>query len=183
MSKHWTKELKDENASLKEELAKLHAQAKNSPISFGNRVEADEQSLGNDGTASFQDDKLVKPVVGDVNDPIMHEKLANEKFMQDDVEIHIHEILGNDMDARFMVSVNNHREFFVPGERKTVKRYIVEQLARAKKTTYKAKERVNEDGVRDYVYPSSTGLVHPFSVERDPHPRGREWLQHVLSQP
>jgi len=62
----------------------------------------------------------------------------------------------------------------------TVRRYTVEQIARARVTNYQtAHEDANVPNPRNTTVPNTTP-VHSFSVLHDPNPRGREWLGQVM---
>ena len=175
-------------AEKREAPKKAPKRAKDHPVIISDDIiGTDEQDVGQDGVAAFEGESLIKVSQVNLEDPIqaakMKDKHAYELFMHDDLEIEIHEVPGFEHAARFLVGVNGKQEVFTPGKVYTVKRYTVEALLRAKLTTYKAKEVTNEEGVKEYTYPSSTGLMHNFSVLRDPHPRGNDWRQAVLKQP
>lgn len=111
-----------------------------------------------------------------------NEKLAMLAFMDMDVEIHIHSTNDKDAEQIFELFINGQREVFRRNEKKVVKRRFVDLLARLKPTTYTQQEVTKSDGVKDIVYHPHTGLRYPFSVVRDPHPRGGDWLRSVLAE-
>ena len=110
------------------------------------------------------------------------EKIQMMAFMNDDVEVHIHSTTNKEDEKIFELFVNGQREVFRRNERKVVKRKFVDLLARLKPTTFTHHELTRPDGVRDVQYNMHTGLRYPFSVVRDPHPRGADWLRSVLAE-
>lgn len=175
------KALYDQNEALKKEIASLVA--KSVPVSKEKTLDAEDKQIGKDGVAQFVGDELVRPVMGDVDDPVFKEKLAYEEFMNEPVEVMV--TAGIDYaDTKVVdISVNGKTEIFPVGQRRVVKRYFVEGLARAKKTGYENVEFTDEKGVKGYKWPGATGLRYAFSVTDDKNPRGRDWLLHILAQP
>lgn len=159
------------------------------------KIEPLEEQIGQDGVSEFKEDlsgsmligaeepELVKPRPDSMESLAMKDKLANLEFMEDMVTIHIHDTAEKNADQIFEVAVNgSKRQVFVRGQQYTVKRYIVEGLARAKPVHYD-NEEYEENGIKGTRYPSRTGLRYGFSVIHDPHPRGVDWLRAVLKEP
>lgn len=150
-------------------------------------IEPMEEQIGQDGVYEFDEDGdepvLVAPKMESVEDPAAADKLANMQFMEDMITIHVHDVAEDNADQVFMVGVNGKQEVFKRGETKTVKRYIVETLARAKPVRFRNQEFTMDDGTRAFRYPSNTGLRYPFSIVHDPHPKGADWIKAVLAQP
>lgn len=155
-------------------------------------IEPLEEQIGQDGLVEFEESDprseeteaiLVKPDQEPIEDPVAKEKLADLAFMEEKLSIHIHDTAERDADPRFEISVNGIPFFFERGKQyDNVPRYIVEGLARAKPVHY-ANEEYDENGEKGTRWPSRTGLRYGFSVIRDPHPRGGDWLRSVLAQP
>lgn len=153
-------------------------QAKNNPVILTDRVEADEEDLGD--VADIGESQILTGNF-DIGSPQFQNKEAIERFMREKVTIHIHES-NNDLEVDiFSVSVNNKSVLFRFGETKTVPRYIVEVLARAKPITYGNKQVRGSDGVNRIVNKGARGLRYPFSIEKDT-PVGRAWCKLVLNQ-
>lgn len=172
-------ELDEENARLREELKA----AGPTIIMLQKRLEAMEQQIGQDGTARFEDDELIKVATSTLDDPAMMAKVSTLAFMEEPVMVEIQEVSEDQADPGFPIFVNGQVELFRRGERKVVKRKFVEGLARAKKTGYR-NQLVVDPITREqtYEYPSKTGLRYPFSVVEDKNPRGADWLKAVLRQ-
>lgn len=122
---------------------------------------------------------IIEPVDRVFQDP---EKMAMLEFMNDNVTVHIHATTNKEDEQIFEVTVNGKIELFRRNETKTVKRYIVDRLARIKPTHYKQKEVVNREGIREIEHIPTTGLRYPFSIRHDPHPKGPDWLRSVLAE-
>ncbi|GAA0586733.1 hypothetical protein ACFQH5_20210 [Halomonas salifodinae] len=178
-------EFNSENERLRAQLAEMEQRmAKNTPVTREQRLETGEHQVGQDGTAAFDGDTLIKPETRTLDDPNLIKKAEILKFMEEPVTVEISEVSDENADHGFIIHVNGKSEPFRQGERKTVKRYFVEGLARAKRTGYKNQLVVDPvTGDQEYEYPSKTGLRYPFSVVHDPNPRGADWLKAVLRQP
>ena len=149
-----------------------------------------EDEIGESGDVEFADLKheddepsLIIPAKGDLDDPMVKQQFDYEQFMAMPVKVMIQTTNEEDAQDVFDISVNGRTVMFHRGETKTVPRYIVEGLARAKPSTFKNVEYTDEDQIRKVKWPSTSGLRHPFSVIQDQHPRGPDWLAHVLRQP
>ena len=161
--------------------------AKNKQVMRTDRFEAEDQTVGQDSTREFEegpDNKLDGIITECQDESMLKEKAKMLAFMEEPVMIQIHEVTEESADHGFPVYVNGKPEVFFRGQTKTVKRKFVEGLARARKTGYKCVEQINQaTGVKEFVYPSNTGLRFPFSVVEDRNPLGRQWLTHTLRQP
>ena len=117
-----------------------------------------------------------------VDRPVSGEKLAMMAFMNEPIRVHIHATNNKEDEQIFELFINGERQVFRRNEHKTVPRRFVDLLARLKPTTYTQREITQRDGVKAIENMPSTGLRYPFSVVEDNHPRGREWIQAVLSE-
>ncbi|TFH85269.1 hypothetical protein EQG41_18320 [Billgrantia azerbaijanica] len=178
-------EFNAENERLRQQLADMQAaMARNNPVTREKRLETGEHQVGQDGVAAFDGDTLIKPETRTLDDPNMIHKAEILKFMEEPVTVEIQEVADENADHGFVIEVNGKAEPFRRGERKTVKRYFVEGLARAKRTGYRNQLVVDPvTGEKEYQYPAKTGLRYPFSVIHDGNPRGADWLKAVLRQP
>lgn len=149
------------------------------------RLEAAEQKVGQDRPrgmpstgAAMIEPQIIEPVEGP-NWPIKAEALA---FMNESVEVLVHE--STDQNAAPVVEtwVNGRAQFFVRGQPQTVKRMFVGALARAKQTSYTQQRYTDKNGNDAIRNIQHTALRYPFSVVRDVNPRGVDWLKSVLAE-
>jgi hypothetical protein len=159
-------------------------------IKGSNASEPMEQTVGQDNPRMMKStgpaaESLEPALIEPVDRPLAaldQEKLAMLKFMEDAITVHIHSTTNKEDEQIFEFFNNGRREVFRRNEQKTVKRYFVDMLARAKTTTYTQDTITDAQGVKQIKNIPSTGLRYPFSVVNDPHPRGREWLTSVLAE-
>lgn len=164
--------------------------AKDVPLIINRQFEPMEEQIGQDHVREFdtaagmgEDETILEKPKYDIDNPAFEEKAANLAFMEQMVTINIHTTNEQNAAPYFEISVNGISKIFHRGKKYTIPRYFVEGLARAKPVSYKNEEYTMSDGVRTVRWPSATGLRYGFSVERDPHPRGLEWLRSVIAQP
>lgn len=106
---------------------------------------------------------------------------AFEAFMHEPVTVMVMESNDpNDVDL-VQVSVNGRPQFFERNRPQVVKRYYVERLARAKRTSYTQNldERLGESMNN---MQSRHALRYPFSVVEDKNPKGGAWLRQILAE-
>lgn len=176
-------ELLAQKAEQAKELEELRAQiAKSIPVSFTPRHDITDVDMPRDGTAQFEDDKLIVPARGTVDQPENIAKNDLLAFMNEPVEVEIQTTMDNTRAKAFEISVNGAKEVFVVGETKVVKRMFVEGLARAKRSDYENEEYMDDKMRRGYRWPQLNTQRYAFSVTQDNNPRGREWLNGVLRQ-
>jgi len=174
--------LANENQILRSEIQRMLAI--NNPVVKNHYGVSEEKQVGHNGRVDERESGFILPEC-DLDNPIRMKKLEYEAFMAETVEV---EILTNPQFKNhigFSVEVNGQKENFYQGQRKKVKRYFIEGLARAKATGYTNSEldpRTVGDGENSYEYRASTGVRFPFAVVNDSQ-RGRSWLDAVLRQP
>lgn len=133
-------------------------------------------------TASAQvkrDDKLIEPVDG----PVSSDYLEELKFMEEPVEVMVHESAAENAEPIVEVFHNGIAQRFIRGRVQTVKRKFVEVLARAKKTGYSQQiyaDRLTGDAIQKMI--PHTALQYPFNMVSDPSPKGAPWLRKILSE-
>jgi len=149
------------------------------------KIHAEEQDIGADRTAEFKDTEngpeLAESVIEVPNEKIkglVDKKTEMLRFMEEPVEVVVHE--ASDENAYHIVDiyVNGQPEFFERGVPKVTKRKYVEVLARAKEIKYRPRNPADpfDDGhVGRYT------LRYPFSVNQDTE-KGRQWLKKVLRE-
>jgi len=129
------------------------------------------------------DAALVDQGLHDVDSPEFKEKADLLKFMEEPVEVMIHQTSEKDADMVFDIQVNGRPQIFVRGQTYLVRRKFVEGLARAKPVHYVNEQYTQKDGTFGVRYPSRRGLRYPFTVTEDVNPRGAGWLKAILAQP
>jgi hypothetical protein len=135
--------------------------------------------LKNTGPAS---EALEPARVQPVDRPVDLEKVAMLAFMREPVTVHIHTTSDKEAEPVFEIFNNGQREIFKRGETKTVERRFVNELATKKITTFSQEFKPDVYGVPIQVQVPKTALRYPFSVIRDDHPRGPDWLRFALAQ-
>ena len=111
------------------------------------------------------------------------EKMAMLAFMAEPITIRIATSTDRQAEQVFEININGKMEFFRRGETKTVARYFADHMMRMKQTVFGQAMVTNNDGVKSYIYPPSTGLKYDFSIIRDDNPKGKMWERAVLAEP
>jgi hypothetical protein len=150
-------------------------------------IEPMEMQIGQDAERRMKStgparEALESAYIQVVDRPVDEEKVAMLAFMEEPVTVHIHTTSDPIADQIFEIFNNGQREVFRRGETKTVKRKFVNELATRKLTTFSQQRRQNVLGVWEDFQVPQTALRYPFSVTRDDHPRGADWLRSVLAQ-
>lgn len=123
------------------------------------------------------DTRGVEPVAA--NDLIPQANL--EAFMNDILTIEIHQSTDKEVNPVIIPSVNGINQPIFRGLAAKVKRKFVEALARNRHTGY---EQVVHNITKPHKYVMNPSMVvkDSFTVHHDPNPRGRQWLQGILSE-
>jgi len=150
-------------------------------------TEAPEQDLGGDGVATMETTGDAKMEHADIVpaqslDRFAKEKLEMLQFMAEPVKVHIHDVSETNADPNFSIGVNGRNYYFFRGEEKTVPRFVVEGLARAKPVGYRNEPFKMQDGSDSVRWPKRAGLRYSFATIGD-SPKGNAWLKSVLAQP
>lgn len=150
-------------------------------------VEAPEQALGGDGVATMETTGDAKIEHSDIQvasslDQFAKEKLDMLKFMSEPVKVHIHDVSESQADPNFSIGVNGRNYYFFRGEEKTVPRFVVEGLARAKPVGFRNETFKMNDGSDSVRWPKRAGLRYSFATIGDSQ-KGNAWLKSVLAQP
>lgn len=146
-----------------------------------------EQSFGPDESTEFVDGPegeivLAKPGQ-DVGDRFFKEKQDELAFMEEKVHIFIQDSTDPNAEQVFAIHVSGKPFIFERGKEFVAPRKYLEGLARAKPVHFSSQEFVNRVGDKAYRYPAHKSPRYPFSVVKDPNPRGHAWLSSVLKQP
>lgn len=148
-------------------------------------IDTNEQQVGQD---SFLDLPSSGSIIREeqqievVTQPIQNDYAAELAFMEEPVEVMVHESTDPNAENPIHVGCNGVNQFFFRGQQQTVKRKFVEILARAKPVSYMTHEVVNGQGDRTTRITKASALRYPFSVVYDPNPRGATWLRSILNQ-
>lgn len=139
-----------------------------------------------------QDSSIIMPAAGPVirddtsiqvaEGPLTDDRAAALAFMEEKVEVMVHESTDPNAENPVTVACNGVNQFFVRGMPQVVKRKFVEILARAKTTAISTKEVRDYQGDLTTRIDKSTALRYPFSVVRDENPKGAAWLRSILAQ-
>lgn len=117
-----------------------------------------------------------------VDKPMPTDAFEMEAFMNEMITIVVNPPNDADEPMLVQVAVNGVNQFIPRGEPVAVKRKYVEVLARAKRTDFAQNldERLGEQGFNQVRTMHS--LRFPFSLLRDPNPKGGAWLTGVLAE-
>lgn len=120
---------------------------------------------------------------GIVTEPVYNTKqLDDEAFMQQPVEIHMHDAPDENEPQVVEVTVNGVYKAIVRGNSNTIPRSHVEALCNAKQQRVQQKKIVSADGSMGFQEQVVTRLAYPFSVIHDPAGRkGADWLKSKLT--
>ena len=121
------------------------------------------------------------PAIEIIDRVASNDVLEMEKFMQEIVTVMVADSNDENDTELVQVSVNGNRQFFQRGRAQEVKRYFVERLARAKRTSYTQNldERLGE-GMNNMI--PRHALRYPFTVIEDKNPKGGAWLRGILAE-
>jgi hypothetical protein len=159
--------------------------AKNTPTVVRKPLEATDHQIGQDHVATMPvtgDAQIDRPDIQVVDGPLWKEKAAALAFAEEMVTVTVHPTSDKFASLIVPIWVNGRVQCFKRGESITVKRKYVEGLARCKPTNYRNEEYVNSDGDKAFRWPSTTGLMYPFQVDRDDNPNGPAWLRKILAE-
>ena len=120
--------------------------------------------------------------------PTEREKLLTIRFMEEPVEIMLHESIDPNAEQFIFCAVNGEGAgpqklpWLPRGVPITVKRKHVERLARAKPISLSTFDTRDATGALAKGIRSRRALAYPFSVIHDPNPKGHDWLKGVLAE-
>jgi hypothetical protein len=110
------------------------------------------------------------------------DKAAQLAFMEEMVDIMVHESADPNAETIVETWVNGIAQRFIRGQVQTARRKYVEVLARAKSTGIQTREATDYNGDRTTAIVKHTALKYPFSVLKDINPKGATWLKQVMAQ-
>lgn len=117
-----------------------------------------------------------------VDKPVNKEWADQMAFNEEVIEVMVHESTDEKANPIVEIFCNGVPQRFIRGQKQAVKRKFVEVLARAKETRYSQEKVKDQAGNESYKQVPHTALANPFSVIRDPSPRGADWLTSVLRE-
>lgn len=148
-------------------------------------VDATDNQIGQDGIVTMSttgEAILARPDIEIVDGPAWEDRAAELAFMEEPVEVVVHESPDPQAEDPVPTFVNGRAQWFFRGQPVTVKRKYVERLARAKPIHYKNEEYTEADGGKAVRWPKRSTLHYPFAVLRDDNPKGRPWLRKILAE-
>jgi hypothetical protein len=109
------------------------------------------------------------------------DKAEKLRFMEEKITIHLSEPYGPTDEHSVFLSINGEppypgNHWLRRGVEHTIKRKFVEQLAKAKATTYTQPFK-QETSERANVMRPARSMRYPFQVTNDPNPKGVNWLR------
>lgn len=108
---------------------------------------------------------------------------ASEAFMHEILEIMVFPTTDITAAPYATVSVNGQTAVVPRNQPVKLPRKHVEVLARMKETRVTQDMTPNRDGeITTAALRGATGLAYPFSVLKDPNPKGAAWLANVLAE-
>ena len=110
-------------------------------------------------------------------------KLEMEMFMEEVLEIIVHDTTDPNADPIPHVCVNGVNQYFIRGQRQQVKRKYVQLLFRPKTTTFGLEMFKNAVGDDAYRYPAHTAPEIQATIIHDPSgSRGLAWLDGLRAE-
>ncbi len=146
----------------------------------------DDITLPASGSIDGIRDTVIEPVT-DLHG--FHEKAAALAFNEEILDVIIAESTDQNPEHFVFLAINGRGAMkggnpWVPrGTMVSIARKYVERLCRAKPVSIRTVEAVDSDGAKTMRIQRSAALKYPFTVVRDPNPRGVQWLRDLLAQP
>ena len=129
--------------------------------------------------AMRRNDQFIEPVVDIANFGSKAETLA---FMEEMVEIRIHESNDPNAENPVVLGVNGRQVAIWRGEDTIVRRKYVEQLLRAKPESLLTQIKRDGDGNPRNLIHKSRALKYPFSIVRDDNRKGPAWERKIRAE-
>lgn len=114
-----------------------------------------------------------------ISKPMAQDEMAELAFMEEKLEVMLHEATDPNAENPVHVAVNGVNQFFMRGVPQVVRRKYVGVLAGAKRGNITTPE-ITQNGERTAAIRKTQALAYPFSVIRDDNPRGASWLRGLL---
>ena len=122
---------------------------------------------------------IVSMPVATVSEREFKSTVEMEAFLEEEIVIRIHP--SGDMNAPAVVPVGcNGEQVWLPrGRAISIPRKFIESLTRYE-TAYRSEETEGKNNDEGYREVPRASQPYPFTVIRDPHPKGRAWLARVM---
>lgn len=117
-----------------------------------------------------------------VDGPNWKDKAAALAFMEEEVDVMVHETTEENAPLIVQTWCNGRSQFFIRGQTQKCKRKFLEVLARSKHTAYRHQHYKDANGNDAIRYIPQTALRYPFTVAFDANPKGAAWLRKVLAE-
>lgn len=127
-------------------------------------------------TPIIVNDQSVEPVV---NQEFSSKMFAEEKFMNEIVEITVSSTGDENEEPHILMNVNGINQVFIRDVPVKCRRMFAEVLARCKKTKYRQERNAIELDRSELV--GSTSYAYPFTMV-DENPKGQAWLRAVKAE-
>lgn len=114
---------------------------------------------------------------------ITKEKAEMLRFMEEPIEIMVHDTNDPNADPLPHVTVNGVNQYFFRGERQTVKRKYVQLLVRPKTTSFGNEEYTDARGNKAYRWPAHTAPELQITILHDPSgAKGLAWFDGLRAE-
>lgn len=121
-------------------------------------------------------------ILDGVDGPIANDQLDELAFMEEKIEVMVHESTDPNADNPVQVFCNGIQQLFFRGSSQVVRRKYVEVLARAKQTAVQTREVRAPDGELTTQITKTSSLRYPFSIIHDANPKGADWIRRVMRE-
>lgn len=111
------------------------------------------------------------------------EQAEQERFMAEELLVHLMEPANDSEPLYAEVTVNGDYFCARRGQEVKMKRYHVAALAHAKSARIGQRRLVSSDGSMGFQETSTLGTSYPFAVMHDPNPKGPRWLKTLMANP
>lgn len=105
-----------------------------------------------------------------------------EAFMAELVDIEVHRSTDPNASPQVPVGVNGDKLWLPRGTPVRLPRKFVEVLARSQEASFRTDTNPDPQADEGKIIRRTNGQSFPFSVLRDPNPRGRAWLERVTRE-
>lgn len=137
---------------------------------------SDGNKMIGDSVAVVEDQSIETPTTTEFS-----REISEEAFMNEVVVVEIAESTDENQPNHVVLSVNGVTQPIFRGVPTPVRRKYVEVLARCKESKYS--QHTNNPNEPDRIeLRQRTALAYPFNVVEDKNPKGRAWLQAVLTE-
>lgn len=127
-------------------------------------------------------DALEGAYIERVDGPDFEDKAALLAFNEEKIEVLVHDTTEKHASKIIETWVDGKSQRFLRNHPQVVRRKFVEALVRAKETAFSQQIVQDDNGFDTYQNNPHTAPRFPFSVVRDPNPKGAAWLRKILAE-